>query len=366
MFHSRREKFAVWSKCILLTGFVLSFLAYIGLFIAPTVFDLQVVVAPQRDNYNQKSLYYLKHVSPTDIHVDDVLIYMDESSRPVRTTVTGTVKKTSIPTLQGSINYGQCLGVKQQEFEVLGDFYAFSLSETGRKMVLAYVTLVFLINYLLSYWTPRAQKTEVTSADVAQEISDATSHSDLPSDKTATSIQPNNDLSQSEGVYNRFSKFVSAYHSQTSQIASEESRDKMTHSEQVSKKQQVTAEVVQVQLDQTPEVEEIRTFAKTHDKEALVDYFIANWISKDKPVQHLDTCHRQVASEGSSKLDKRKGLKSKKSQDTGLQFHNQKASDKSSSLPEQAISSKTEMSASGKTKKFGRYQGRHTAGKHSF
>lgn len=158
MSHTRREKVAILLRVVLLTSFILSMLAYIVLFIAPTAFQLQVVVAPQQKDDSKVSVYYLKHFSPKDAKVGDVLIYLDELGSTKSTTVTKPIDKNMISTKNGKIDYAQTVGIKQQEFKSLGSFYAYSLSASGRRFMLIYIVIVMLMNYLISYWLPHNKR----------------------------------------------------------------------------------------------------------------------------------------------------------------------------------------------------------------
>lgn len=151
MSRSKVKHLACWLRRMVQVGFVLSVLAYIGLFILPTVFGLQVVAAPRRDIPKQVSLYYLRHVQPIDIRVGDTLVYVDEVGQTQTTAVSRPVEGMRLPTVAGQLKYGQALGVPRYELAFLGEFYDWLLSANGRRGIMIYVVGVVSVLYLLSF-----------------------------------------------------------------------------------------------------------------------------------------------------------------------------------------------------------------------
>lgn len=185
------ERLAIWMKRILMVGFVLSVLAYIGFFIVPTGFGLQVVSAPSHDKADQTSLYYVKHVTPTDIRSGDVLIYIDDEGLTRTTTVSNSAVSATIPTDAGNVRYAQTLGVPKKEIQALGKFYQKNLTDAGRRNMVIFVAVVLVLNYLLSCLMPRKVAQSETSEPVKAKVKEDKAEDETVTEtvsETATSI----------------------------------------------------------------------------------------------------------------------------------------------------------------------------------
>jgi hypothetical protein len=160
------EGLAVWCDRLLLASFVASVLAYVSLFILPTVFDLQVITGPSHDKAQKTSLYYAKHITANDLKVGDVLLYVNAAGETQVTKVTAGKREATIPTQAGYVSYEQTLGVSRQAIQFLGAFYQRNLRAEGRREMLLFVGGVLVSHYLLSCLIPvqREQSKEVLKA----------------------------------------------------------------------------------------------------------------------------------------------------------------------------------------------------------
>lgn len=188
--NAQYERLAILGRRILRLGFGLSIIAYIVLFILPTAFGMQVVTAPRQEDSQKKSLYYLKHIQPTDLKVGDTVIYIDEVGSTQITKVTQKLEGDTVPTKAGHIQYGNTVGIPWQQIGVLGSFHEKNLTPGGRLAMVVYVVIVLLLNYLLSYFIPReVSDEEMAVATPVVESDKKTSLEVEPDEKTSLEME---------------------------------------------------------------------------------------------------------------------------------------------------------------------------------
>lgn len=174
MSHSKNKSLAIWVRRLLLIGFILSVLAYIVLFIVPSFFNLKVITAPQLEQSNEKSLYYIATIKQEAIKAQDILVYIDYQEE-IQTTQVTQVAHATVKTLAGEIKYRQILGQSKMSIPFLGTFYDKCTSIRGRFITIVYVFLMLFVNRMMTFLIRRqSQKEEEDSvAEVETELTHA-------------------------------------------------------------------------------------------------------------------------------------------------------------------------------------------------